>query len=100
MAHLHKPLVIACKHKSTPVMRFCCTQQAVVFGHPQQCQGFRLVSHTCTSVLQAWGFDDERLSCLFGIIKVVHTASVAQQLTIERSFAIFRDTLINHSIQR
>ncbi|WIA37628.1 hypothetical protein OEZ86_014529 [Tetradesmus obliquus] len=49
---------------------------------------------------QAWGFDDEWLSCLFGIIKEVHTASVAQQLTIERSFAFFKDTLINHSIQR
>jgi hypothetical protein len=70
--------------------------------HPQQCQEFDSfgVSLTCACVLQAWGFDDERLSCLFGIIKEVHTASVAQQLTIERSCAFFKDTLINHSIQR
>lgn len=57
----------------------------------------QLLAH---ALLQAWNFDDERLSCLFGLVKEVHTASVGQQLTIERSFAFFKDTLINHSIQR
>eukprot|EP00879_Flechtneria_rotunda_P014718 GHRR01015379.1.p1 GENE.GHRR01015379.1~~GHRR01015379.1.p1 ORF type:complete len:276 (+),score=103.63 GHRR01015379.1:522-1349(+) len=49
---------------------------------------------------QAWDFDDERISCLFAIVKEVHTASIRHRLTIERSFAFFKDTLINHSIQR
>lgn len=50
--------------------------------------------------LQAWGLGDEQLSCLFGLVKEVHLASVGQRLTIERSFDFFKDTLFNHSIQR
>lgn len=49
---------------------------------------------------QAWGFDDERLSVLFGLVKEVHEASVKQRLTIERSFNFFKDTLLNHSVHR
>lgn len=50
--------------------------------------------------LQAWGFDDERLSVLFGLVKEVHNASVKQRVTVERSFAFFKDTLLNHSVHR
>lgn len=50
--------------------------------------------------MQAWGFDDERLSVLFGLVKEVHDASVGQRLTIERSFTFFKDTLLNHSVHR
>lgn len=49
---------------------------------------------------QVWSFDDERLSVLLGLVKEVHDASVAQRLTIERSFAFFKDTLLNHSVHR
>eukprot|EP00775_Hariotina_reticulata_P005753 gene5752-5993_t len=49
---------------------------------------------------QAWGLGDEQLSCLFGLVKEVHSASVGQRLTVERSFDFFKDTLFNHSIQR
>lgn len=51
-------------------------------------------------LLQTWGFDDERLSVLFGLVKEVHDASVGQRLTIENSFKFFKDTLLNHSVHR
>jgi hypothetical protein len=50
--------------------------------------------------MQAWGFDDERLSVLVGLVKEVHEASVAQRLTIEASFGLFKDSLLNHSVHR
>jgi hypothetical protein len=49
---------------------------------------------------QGWGLNDEKLSCFFGIVKETHEASVQQRLTVERSFAFFKDSLMNHSVQR
>jgi hypothetical protein len=101
MAHLQMRKAVPAGIRARQSCAVAANSMLFPFVHAQ-CQGFQScgVSHTCGCILQAWGFDDERLSCLFGIIKVVHTASVAQQLTIERSFAFFKDTLINHSIQR
>lgn len=64
------------------------------------CAISNMIWQTMSVFMQAWGFDDERLSVLFGLVKEVHDASVQQRLTIERSFAFFKDTLLNHSVHR
>lgn len=51
-------------------------------------------------VLQLWRFDDEKLSCLLGLVKATHAASVNERLTIEHSFTYFKESLLNHSVQR
>jgi hypothetical protein len=51
-------------------------------------------------LLQLWRFDDEKLSCLLGLVKATHTASVNERLTIEHSFTYFKESLLNHSVQR
>jgi hypothetical protein len=64
------------------------------------CCNARMTPVTRLCVRQAWGFDDERLSMLFGLVLEVHTSSVTQRLTIERSFGAMKDALLNHSVHR
>ncbi|KIY95560.1 hypothetical protein MNEG_12403, partial [Monoraphidium neglectum] len=57
----------------------------------------------CASTLrqgEEWGFSDEKLSVLLGLVKETHAASVRGRLTLEASFRFFRDSLLNHSVQR
>jgi hypothetical protein len=56
--------------------------------------------HAPSTRLQAWGLTDEQLSCLFSLVVEAHTASVGRRLTIERSFDLFKHSLLAHSVQR
>lgn len=45
-------------------------------------------------------FTDDKLSGLFSIVKLVHHRSIDEQLTMERSFLLFKELLLAHSVQR
>lgn len=45
-------------------------------------------------------FADDKLSGLLSIVKAVHTRSVQAKLTAERSFSLFKELLLKHSVQR
>jgi hypothetical protein len=46
------------------------------------------------------GFTDDKLSGLFSIVKLVHHRSIGEALTMERSFLLFKELLLSHSVQR
>ena len=48
----------------------------------------------------AWGFDDEQLSTLVGLLAATHAAAVAGALTQEASFRQFARRLLCHSAHR
>ncbi|GFR43137.1 hypothetical protein Agub_g4154 [Astrephomene gubernaculifera] len=43
---------------------------------------------------------DDKLSGLFSIVKMVHQRSIQETLTMERSFLLFKELLLAHSVQR
>ncbi|GIL64618.1 hypothetical protein Vafri_18511 [Volvox africanus] len=45
-------------------------------------------------------FSDDKLSGLFSIVKTVHHRSIDEALTMERSFLLFKELLLMHSVQR
>ncbi|GIL85896.1 hypothetical protein Vretimale_8967 [Volvox reticuliferus] len=45
-------------------------------------------------------FSDDKLSGLFSIVKTVHHRSTDEALTMERSFLLFKELLLMHSVQR
>ncbi|KAG2437565.1 hypothetical protein HYH02_011207 [Chlamydomonas schloesseri] len=45
-------------------------------------------------------FKDDKLSGLFSIVKLVHHRSIDEQLPMERSFLLFKELLLAHSVQR
>ncbi len=45
-------------------------------------------------------FTDDKLSGLFSIVKLVHLTSITDALTMERSFLLFKEHLLAHSVQR
>ncbi|KAK9814229.1 hypothetical protein WJX72_002602 [[Myrmecia] bisecta] len=64
-------------------------------------QAIELDLHTATwQEAQVQKLDDAKLSALFSIVKAVHKAATGQRLTIDRSFAHFKDLLLRHAVQR
>lgn len=49
---------------------------------------------------ESLGFQDDKLSGLFSIVKEVHTQSTQQRLQVDRSFQLFKELLLLHSVQR
>ncbi|GBF96027.1 hypothetical protein Rsub_08842 [Raphidocelis subcapitata] len=49
---------------------------------------------------EAWGFSDEKLSALLGIVKETHARAARERLPVEAAFRFFRDALLRHSVQR
>lgn len=45
-------------------------------------------------------FSEDKLSGLFSIVKTVHLRSVTEALALERSFLLFKELLLAHSVQR
>lgn len=45
-------------------------------------------------------YADDKLSGLLSLVKEVHLKSVGDKLTVQRSFELFKDLLLKHSVQR
>lgn len=49
---------------------------------------------------EAWGFSDEKLGVLLGLVKETHARAARGRLPMEAAFRFFRDALLRHSVQR
>ncbi len=50
--------------------------------------------------VQELELNDDKLSCLVSVVKKIHTRSTQDRLPVDKSFTLFKDTLLRHSVQR